>query len=396
MTSDGPGEPISFGALLKRYRLSAGLTHERLAERASVSARAISDLERGVSRVPRRETVTLLADALHLGVEQRAALEAAVLQPLSPAAPPDPLSPTSDDRPHTGIVSSENVLAEKSKHTGPLFEVRYVPRADGAVTAYGMMGAGPGLLMPPGLLSHLEWYVTLPHAAAFLGPLAEHRTLILYDRHGCGLSDRDRTDFTAEDDMQDIEAVADAAGGGTLDLLGISWGALPVLTFAARYPERVHHLVLYGAGGLPDVAPSVQVLERQAALAALRRADIEVFVRAVVTRVFPSGVDEANFRSFVQLFRMAASVEMQERLEQVRFGVQGLLAEIKAPTLILHRRGDLMASFANAQYYARHIPGARFLPLEGDAHFPWVGDWQSVVTPILQFLLAREIDAEQA
>jgi predicted ATPase/transcriptional regulator with XRE-family HTH domain len=68
------GEEPAFGALLKRYRLAAGLTHEALAERAAVSVRAISDLERGVSRAPRSETVALLVQALPLAPGQRAAL----------------------------------------------------------------------------------------------------------------------------------------------------------------------------------------------------------------------------------------------------------------------------------------------------------------------------------
>ena len=54
----------SFGQVLKRLRLAAGLTHEALAERASLGARTISDLERGVSRVPRADTLALLIEAL--------------------------------------------------------------------------------------------------------------------------------------------------------------------------------------------------------------------------------------------------------------------------------------------------------------------------------------------
>jgi non-specific serine/threonine protein kinase len=67
----------AFGALLRRHRLTAGLTHEALAERAGVSARAISDLERGLSRAPRPDTVALLATALRLPPDERAALAAA-------------------------------------------------------------------------------------------------------------------------------------------------------------------------------------------------------------------------------------------------------------------------------------------------------------------------------
>jgi predicted ATPase/transcriptional regulator with XRE-family HTH domain len=67
----------SFGAVLKRLRVSAGLTHEALAERAGLGARTISDLERGVSRNPRADTLALLVDALGLSPEQQSTLEAA-------------------------------------------------------------------------------------------------------------------------------------------------------------------------------------------------------------------------------------------------------------------------------------------------------------------------------
>ena len=67
----------SFGVALKRLRIAAGLTHEALAERAGLGARTISDLERGISRAPRADTLSLLVEGLRLTAEQRALLEAA-------------------------------------------------------------------------------------------------------------------------------------------------------------------------------------------------------------------------------------------------------------------------------------------------------------------------------
>src|SRR5665213_351524 len=72
-----PGAPPVFGDLLRRYRVTAGLTQETLAEQAHLSARAISDLERGVKRSPRRDTLALLIDALQLSSGARADFEAA-------------------------------------------------------------------------------------------------------------------------------------------------------------------------------------------------------------------------------------------------------------------------------------------------------------------------------
>jgi predicted ATPase len=77
-------ERVPFGSVLKRFRLATGLTHEALAERASLGARTISDLERGVSRAPRLETLALLIDALDLSPDQQALLRAAAGLHLNP------------------------------------------------------------------------------------------------------------------------------------------------------------------------------------------------------------------------------------------------------------------------------------------------------------------------
>src|SRR5579884_479746 len=79
-------QPATFGDLLRRYRTAAGLTQEALAERAHLSTRGISDLERGVRRLPRLDTVQLLAEALGLGAAERAAFAAAARR-LSEAPP---------------------------------------------------------------------------------------------------------------------------------------------------------------------------------------------------------------------------------------------------------------------------------------------------------------------
>src|SRR5947209_7224679 len=87
----GPGDP-TFAALLRRYRLASGLSQEALAERAGLHAETVGALERGLSHAPQRETVRLLAGALGLGAEERAALEAAIVRRRGPraTAPPWP------------------------------------------------------------------------------------------------------------------------------------------------------------------------------------------------------------------------------------------------------------------------------------------------------------------
>jgi pimeloyl-ACP methyl ester carboxylesterase len=249
------------------------------------------------------------------------------------------------------------------------------------------MGSGPVLIMPPGGTTHLDWYLGDTEAhEKFCTRLAERRTLVLYDRHGCGLSDRNRTSFTPEDDMLDLETVIEALGGPVVDLFGISWGGTPSLTYAARYPERVRRMVLYGTFATGARGPGEDVGARLAALAALRRTDWELFSKTQASLFFPSGADQETFQSFARMLRDSTTPEMAENLEEVRFNNQSVLAQIMTPTLILHRRGDQVVQFVFGQYLARRLPDCRFVPLDGDAHFPWVDDTDSVLRPTIEFL----------
>src|SRR5579884_4278950 len=74
-------QTVTFAHVLKCYRRAAGLTQEQLAERAGLSARAISDLERGLKTRPHRDTVERLSVALGLTPAERANLEGVVVRP---------------------------------------------------------------------------------------------------------------------------------------------------------------------------------------------------------------------------------------------------------------------------------------------------------------------------
>jgi class 3 adenylate cyclase/pimeloyl-ACP methyl ester carboxylesterase len=267
-------------------------------------------------------------------------------------------------------------------------QIRYARRSDGARTAYAVSGAGPVMVYTPGFTSHLEWALHI-HAGdpRFRTELAKRRTLVDYDRHGCGLSDRTRTNFTAEDDMLDLEAVIEAIDTPNIDLFGISFGSLPAVRYAAEHPERVRKLILWGAFpfNLPEMAPP-EVQARNRALAELRRSDYVMAMRTFATQMFPSGVDPETFRNLVNVNRQAATPEMLERLGEIAFDNRPYFARVTAPALVMHRRGDAMVPFAAAQYLARQLPNARFVPLDGDAHLPNFGDVDSVLPPLLQFL----------
>ncbi|MCH7580719.1 MAG: alpha/beta fold hydrolase [Chloroflexi bacterium] len=265
-------------------------------------------------------------------------------------------------------------------------QIQYARRPDGVRTAYVSMGSGPTLMMPPGALTHLDWYLgATPVQEAFCQRLGEVRTLVMYDRHGCGLSDRNRTDFTFEDDMLDIEAVVGAVGATEIDLFGVSWGGMPCLMYAARHPERVRRMVLYGAFSQGERGPGEREEERAAALRALRKTDWDLYNKTQANKYFPSGAERETLESLARMLGDSTTPEMAEQLDQVSGDTQSMLNDITTPTLVLHRRGDEAVPFLWGQYMARRIPDCSFMPLDGDAHFPWVNADQ-VLSPTIEFL----------
>src|SRR5258708_16867879 len=114
--------------------------------------------------------------------------------------------------------------------------------------AYQVVGDGPvDLVLVLGWLSHLAYVWELPAMAGFLNRLASFSRLILFDKRGCGMSDRVHPLPTLEQRMDDVRAVLDAAGSKKAALIGISEGGVMSALFAATYPERTAGLIIAGS-----------------------------------------------------------------------------------------------------------------------------------------------------
>jgi pimeloyl-ACP methyl ester carboxylesterase len=123
-------------------------------------------------------------------------------------------------------------------------ETRYAKSGDVHI-AYQMVGSGPlDLVLVPGFISHVEGWWDEPLSARFLERLAGFSRLILFDKRGTGLSDREAGVPTLEQRMDDVRAVLAAAGAERAAVLGISEGGAMSALFAATYPERTAALVL--------------------------------------------------------------------------------------------------------------------------------------------------------
>jgi DNA-binding SARP family transcriptional activator/pimeloyl-ACP methyl ester carboxylesterase len=249
--------------------------------------------------------------------------------------------------------------------------VRYARSGDLNI-AYQVSGAGPpDLVLVSGFISHLEKDWEDPRHAHFLDRLAAFSRLIRFDKRGTGLSDRPGGLPDLETRMDDVRAVMDAAGSAGAMLFGYSEGGAMSLLFAATYPERVKALVLYGvfAARAPgEDYPWAPTPAERAVLA--EQIEREWGWEADMHRMCPNA-DQAMAYWWGERARAAASPGAARALIAMnsKVDVRHVLSEVRAPTLVLHRSGDLDARVEEGRYIAERIPEARFVELPGEDHF---------------------------
>ena len=121
---------------------------------------------------------------------------------------------------------------------------RFFTTSFGARIAYASLGQGPPLIYLPPLSSHIELFMEERPFRAFNEALAADFTLIRYDRYGCGLSDRDRTDFRWQLDLHVLEGLIAHLGLRQVALYGVSGGGSTAIRYAVAHPERIAQLFL--------------------------------------------------------------------------------------------------------------------------------------------------------
>ena len=254
-------------------------------------------------------------------------------------------------------------------------QIRFCKTNDGVRLAYAISGRGPPLLKASNWLSHVEYDWRSPVWQAFLEQLARNRTVIRYDERGCGLSDWNVADLSFESWVRDLEAVADAIGLRRFPLLGISQGGAIAMAYTVRHPERVSHLILYGAyarGLLKRDPTPTQQIEVDTLFNLIRVGwgrENPAFRQVFTSRFIPGGT-EPQIAWFNELCQKTTSPEIAGALLEARahIDVTDLLPQVRTPTLVLHARRDGVSPFEEGRRLAAGIPGAQFVELDSPNH----------------------------
>lgn len=241
------------------------------------------------------------------------------------------------------------------------------------------------LVVVPGLVSHLDLIWTDPDHARFCEQLARFARVILFDKRGTGLSDRDKGVPDLRTRMADVLTIMTAADTRRPVVLGISEGGMMSLLFAATYPQRLGALALYGgfAQSPTRAWPESQVAAR---LDLVERA---WGVATMPPSVAPSKANDQEFRRAWARFEQqsASPATARELLRLSREAdVEPVLAYIHVPVLLLHRCGDRRVGIDSARRLAAGIEGARLIELPGDDHLPHVGDSARIAAEVAAFV----------
>lgn len=289
------------------------------------------------------------------------------------------------ERADSGVARGAwNGVMESIRDTVSARQLRFCRGAGTHRLAYSVVGQGPTMVVPPGWVSHQELMWSDPDFSGFYGALAAHHRVVTYDKHGTGLSDRDRTDLSLDADVADLERLVDEVAGDRFVLFSSSMGGPLAVAYAARHPDRVSHLIVHGGFARGEAVSPERV---RGSLLSLVRAHWGLGSRLLAVVFIPDDRDGGIDR-WCRFQRESASPEMAADVLESFFeiDVSALLPEVRVPTLITHRRRDHAIPLRAGRELAAGIPGARLVTLDGDIHMPWLGDGTPILRAIEEFV----------
>ena len=273
--------------------------------------------------------------------------------------------------------------------------IRYVRTPDGVQLAWADAGTGPVLIKAANWMTHLDYEWESPVWRHWIRFFTEHFRFVRHDERGCGMTDWNVGDLSFERWVEDLEAVIEAADPQEpFALLGISQGAATCVAYAAKHPERVSQLVLYGGYARGTFRRNDADKERlYRALIEMTRLgwgkDNPAFRQVFTSRFIPGGTDE-QIGWFNDLCRKTTSPEIAARLLESRaaIDVMSLLGLVRTPTLVLHSRDDDVIPITEGRILAAGIAGAQFIELDSKNHVLLESEpaWDRFRDEVLEFM----------
>jgi class 3 adenylate cyclase/pimeloyl-ACP methyl ester carboxylesterase len=260
-------------------------------------------------------------------------------------------------------------------------KTRYAKTADGFHVAYQVFGEGGNdLVIHTPWLSNVDAIWDLPDWAAVFRSFGRYARVILFDRRGLGVSDRPTSPdaMAIEKGMEDMRAVMDEVGSERAALLGYESGGAVMLLFAASHPDRVSALVLYSPLVFYWKTPDFPwgYTEEQASEWWSRIESgwgTEEFWRWNAESMGQTDVSDEDVERYARFTRLCMSPQGALAIEDVErhIDVRAILPQIQVPTLVMATRGDIeRRDWGAAPWVAERIPGAQYVEIPDDEHFP--------------------------
>jgi class 3 adenylate cyclase len=279
---------------------------------------------------------------------------------------------------------------DRGRLMGPI--TRYASSGEASI-AYQTVGEGKlDLLFTNGWISQVEQLWESPALRRMFERLSVFSRLILLDRRGTGLSDGAGEPYSLEQEARDALAVLDAAGSERAAIFTYGLGGPVGALLAAKHPERIGALIMYASVArttwAPDYDWAMTVQERREWTERTVASWGEVDGPAMPVLAPSAGEDPSLAAWFARLQRLAASPTQARVLLNAgaELDVRELLPQIAVPTLVLHRSGDSAWDPRHSRYLAQRIADARYVELDGNDSLPFVGDSESIVEEIEEFL----------
>jgi class 3 adenylate cyclase len=250
----------------------------------------------------------------------------------------------------------------------------------------------------PTWISQAEHLWSQPSIVAAFERITSFARLITFDRRGAGMSDPMLGAPTLEEQMDDVLAVMKAAGSERAAIIGTLEGGPMAALFAATHPDRTAALILYATFARTTWAPDYDWTQTEEERAVRLNAGLAHWGEGfIVSGVAPSLQQNEDFRDWAaRMERLAASPgTIRKILELVgKFDVRHVLPSIRVPTLVMHRREDSFIKVEHGRYLAEHIPGVRYVELEGSDNLFSIGDSEAILGELEEFLTGSRHERE--